>query len=206
MLPDMEVILPGTCRARRENSHSIHGGPQPRPTRPDLCQRYRTWRAFFSWVLPNPVQLPLAEPSVTFLSPQCMSTADHPEECKELREAGLTVQRRPFQLKFHVGLLPNSLSRSKSARGLAATRKATNLSAPGGIVQVRSGVVCPLSIRYFTSSKSPRFDLRDQLQKEDVYRYTSYRHTKSSNRAYDHLVDLQSTYHVTSAYLDFCAT
>ena len=64
----------------------------------------------------------------------------------------------------------------------------------GGIVEIRSAVVCPLSIlvRYFTFSKSPGFDLHDQMNKKDVYRYTFYSHTESPNCTYGHLLDLQS--------------
>jgi len=36
------------------------------------------------------------------------------------------------------------------------------------IVEIRSAVVCPLSTRYFTFSKSPGFDLRDQMKIEAV--------------------------------------
>jgi hypothetical protein len=49
----------------------------------------------------------------------------------------------------------------------------------GGIFEIRSAAACPVSIRYFTFSKSPGFDLRDQMKFECVYRYACRRHTKS---------------------------
>jgi hypothetical protein len=61
----------------------------------------------------------------------------------------------------------------------------------GDIGETMSAVVCPLSIRYFAFSESPGFDLRDQMKTEDMYRYTSYRHTKNPDRTYGHLLDLQ---------------